>query len=100
MTAKEVVGFDLRPEKGLLELRWKDGQTTSHTFAELRRKCPCATCRTERDKIEVKSSKGPVLRVISSTAPVVQAAEIYKVTPVGRYALTFQFNDGHQTGIY
>ena len=98
--AIDLCGELLLPESGQLELRWKDGQTTLNSFAELRRKCPCATCRTEREKIEVKSPKGPLLRVINAAGPVVQTAEILEVNPIGRYALAFRFNDGHQTGIY
>lgn len=98
--ANQVVGFDLHPETSQLELRWKDGQTTFNTYADLRRKCPCATCRTEREKIEAKSSKGMLLRVINAPGPVVQTAQIMEVSPIGRYALSFRFNDGHQTGIY
>ena len=100
MAAKQVIGFDLIPEKGQLELRWQDGQTTSHSFSDLRRRCPCAGCSAEREKLEAKSAKGPILRVINSSGPTVQTAAILKVTPVGRYALSFHFNDGHQTGIY
>ena len=99
--AIQVIGYTLHPEKGQLELRWKDGEPTFHSYNDLRRKCPCASCRTERDKMEAKSPKGTLtLRVISSPGPVLQEAEILEVTPVGRYALAFQFNDGHKTGIY
>ena len=99
--ALQIIGFELHPDKGLLELRWKDGQPTFHDFGELRRKCPCATCRTERDKLEAKGPKGPMmLRVINTPGPVIATAQILEVTPVGRYALAFQFNDGHKTGIY
>ena len=41
-----------------------------------------------------------MLRVIDSSAPTPQKAEIVEFSPVGRYALAFLFNDGHSTGIY
>jgi len=65
----------------------------------LRRLCPCASCRVEREKIE--SPKGlSSLRVIQTPGPAVTQAQILEVLPVGRYALSFGWNDGHKTGIY
>jgi len=93
----QPTGFELSP--GRLSVRWSDGRTTQHSMGFLRRNCPCATCRVERDKIE--SPKGlSSLRVIQSTVPAVSEAEILEVLPVGRYALSFRWNDGHATGIY
>ena len=93
----QPTGFDLDP--GSLRIRWSDGSQTSHSMARLRRECPCASCRAERDKLE--SPKGlSSLRVIQSSTPAVTEAQILQVQPVGRYALAFHWNDGHQTGIY
>jgi DUF971 family protein len=91
--------FDLEPENGQLCLTWSDGSRTRHSMATLRRLCPCATCRTEREKMEGQKGLAS-LRVIQPKAPVPEAASILEVVPVGRYALTFRWNDGHQTGIY
>ena len=82
-----------------LMIKWNDGSITAHSMALLRKQCPCASCRLERDKLE--GPKGlSSLRVISSTTPAVAEAVILKVVPVGRYALCFHWNDGHQTGMY
>jgi DUF971 family protein len=91
---------DIQP--GLLEIRWSNGQTTQHSMDWLRRQCPCATCRVERDKLETPTKgKGLTsLRVISSDTPAVAQAQIQEVKPMGRYALSFVWNDGHSTGIY
>lgn len=43
---------------------------------------------------------GPNLRVLDPSTPVLSQADIVEFSPVGRYALTFVFNDGHSTGIY
>jgi DUF971 family protein len=84
-------------EPGFLSIRWSDGLTTRHSMAQLRKDCPCATCNKEREKI---ATPGPVLRVIQSSGPTVQEARVLEFSPVGRYALSFLFNDGHSTGIY
>lgn len=96
---KTPTAFDLDLDHGALCLTWSDGAKTRHLMSTLRRLCPCATCRTEREKME--GPKGLAsLRVIQPKAPVPDAAAILEVVPVGRYALTFRWNDGHQTGIY
>ena len=82
---------------GILDIAWMDGTTTRHSMAQLRKDCPCANCRIEREKL---ASPGPVLRVLDSSAPVLKEAQILEFSPVGRYALAFVFNDGHSTGIY
>jgi DUF971 family protein len=41
-----------------------------------------------------------MLRVIPAGTPAVQEARVLEFSPVGRYALSFVFNDGHSTGIY
>lgn len=87
----------LEEELGQIVIHWMDGETTRHSMSQLRRDCPCAHCNIERKKL---SQPGPMLRVISSDAPAVQEAKIVEFSPVGRYALTFTFNDGHGTGIY
>ncbi|MBS2036199.1 DUF971 domain-containing protein [bacterium] len=96
----QPTGVELKP--GQLEIRWSSGQTTLHSMDFLRRQCPCASCRVERDKLETPTKgKGLTsLRVISSDAPAVSQAQIKEVKPVGRYALSFVWNDGHSTGIY
>lgn len=93
--ALEPVDYDIEPSQGTLKLIWSDGRSTLHSMNDLRRECPCATCRQERDKI--KSSMG--LRVLSGPTTVQQAV-ILKIHPVGRYALRFDWNDQHSTGIY
>lgn len=87
----------LDEEPGFLTIGWTDGTLTRHSMAQLRKDCPCATCNREREKI---ATPGPVLRVIQSAAPVVAEARVLEFSPVGRYALSFLFNDGHSTGIY
>ncbi|MFN8606545.1 MAG: DUF971 domain-containing protein [Vulcanimicrobiota bacterium] len=96
----QPTGIDIQP--GQLEIRWSNGQSTRHGMDFLRRQCPCASCRVERDKLETPAKgKGLTsLRVISSDTPAVTQAQIQEVKPVGRYALTFVWNDGHSTGIY
>jgi DUF971 family protein len=82
-----------------VEIDWKDGHRSAWNFAWLRNACPCATCHEERDKNGrkpgVAKPKAQALLTMYE-AP----ARPVEVTPVGKYALKFKWNDGHETGIY
>lgn len=92
----EPTGTNLDPDARELTLTWTDGETTRHDFTELRRLCPCASCRGEREK--VKSEVG--LRVISGAGEPNLKPVILRLEPVGRYALRFFWSDRHSAGIY
>jgi DUF971 family protein len=72
-----------------LRIRWADGETTELVPRFLRLKCPCAGC------VEEMTGR-PLLD--PSTVP----AEVYplEIRYMGRYALHFQWSDGHASGIY
>ncbi len=78
-----------------LSITWKDGKVSILPFNLLRKHCPCATCADARGK----QTANP-LTLTLLTGPVITQAEIAKIEPVGRYALSLTFNDGHDTGIY
>ncbi len=88
--------FDLDPENRQLVLTWTDGEVTRHDYTRLRRLCPCANCQLERDK--VTRSRG--LRILSKPTGAPPEPGLQKVEPVGRYALRFEWEDGHSAGIY
>jgi len=82
-----------------VEIDWKDGHKSSWNFKWLRWGCPCATCNEERQQtgreIGVPKPKpgGPLMMYEAPPRPV-------EVTPVGKYAIKFKWNDGHESGIY
>ncbi len=81
-----------------LKIKWKDGQTSHFPLALLRKMCPCATCRIERDKGPSKPAKGTSLNVLP--ANIDKATEFADAGLVGNYALNIIWADGHRTGIY
>ena len=99
-TATEPVKVRVLKTEGTgVEIDWRDGHRSRWGFAWLRHACPCATCQDEREK------SGRML----GAAPAAPAAVLpmYKAAPrpdtvqqVGRYALSFGWNDGHGSGIY
>jgi DUF971 family protein len=75
---------------------WNDGQRRQYTFTELRDECPCASCRERRaGKAEPAAALLPVLRPEEA-----RPLRIVSMRPVGNYAYSIAFNDGHNTGIY
>ncbi len=82
-----------------MSIEWRDGHASQWTFAWLRTACPCATCNEEREKdgrgIGVAKSK-PMAMLPMYEAP----ARPVEVTPVGKYAIRFRWNDGHEAGLY
>ena len=72
-----------------LRVTWADGRSCRYLAPALRRACPCAQCVNEW-------TGERMLRPES----VPDDLTIADVDLVGRYALTFRWSDGHQTGIY
>ena len=80
-----------------LQILWSDEQLMSYSVAELRRRCPCATCREKRQE-KRKDSDSMLLPVLSAAETM--PTRIQDMRPVGNYAYAIQFSDGHDTGIY
>lgn len=82
-----------------LEIEWKDGHRSRWSFAWLRLACPCATCHEER---EAEGREPGVARAKAATLlPMYQAPPRPESSqPVGNYAISFKWNDGHASGIY
>src|SRR5258708_35875861 len=89
----EKVRVLLTEGKGL-EIDWKDGHKSAWNFAWLRNACPCATCHEEREKtgrkVGAAKPKAQALLMMYEAPP-----RPTEVTPVGKYALKFKWNDGH-----
>ena len=78
-----------------LRITWSDGQIRRYTATELRDRCPCATCREKRKAVPVEPELLPVLSMEEA-----QPSKVAGMKPVGNYAYSIQFNDGHDTGIF
>jgi DUF971 family protein len=78
-----------------LRITWSDGQVRDYAVRELRTKCPCATCREERNAPPPSPLQLPIISA-AQTEPLRIAA----MTPVGNYAYSIDFSDGHDTGIF
>lgn len=81
-------------DTGSLVISWSDDKTRVYPVQLLRDHCPCATCREQRKK-PASDELLPVL-AMEETVPLKIAA----MSPVGSYAYSIEFSDGHNNGIY
>ncbi|MGA8111988.1 MAG: DUF971 domain-containing protein [Acidobacteriaceae bacterium] len=82
-----------------LEIEWLDGHRSRWSFAWLRLACPCATCHEEREA--QGRQPGEPKPKPATLLPMYQAPpRPESSSPVGNYAISFKWNDGHASGIY
>ena len=78
-----------------LVIQWSDGVTHRLSWSLLRKRCPCASCRTEQEQPPQPAPLLPVIRP-EEAAPIRPAS----MQPMGHYAYHIAFSDGHTSGIY
>ena len=88
-TKLEIVG------DGRLRISWSDRQVREYTVRELRDRCPCATCREKRNAPPTAPTDLNILSP-AEAAPL----RITGMKPVGNYAYSIDFSDGHNTGLF
>ena len=76
-----------QPEQHRLRILWEDGLETTYDYDTLRGYCPCAGCQ------------GHLVREIVFHRPP-RPVEPRRIEPVGNYAISIAWSDGHATGIY
>ncbi len=87
--SNEPVDLEVKRDEGLT-VRFADGHVASIGLLELRLGCPCATCRSLRERGEdgwPRPGGVDPLRI--------DDARLH-----GAYGLQITWNDGHRTGIY
>ena len=90
MTGQAALPLEIR-RLGVHAVRveWADGHVGDYPNAYLRDHCPCAECGERKRR--------RALPVVGGQAPELYAVQIGLV---GRYAISIQWSDGHDTGIY
>lgn len=72
-----------------VSIRWSDDSESRYSAPELRRACPCAGCVNEWTGEKMLDATN-----------ISDDLTFSSISIVGRYALTFHFSDGHDTGIF
>jgi DUF971 family protein len=84
---------DIQQIGGELAIKWDDGRESFIPLEALRRQCPCAGCRGERD-IMGNLYKGPD----EPLTP--RSFQLARIVNVGGYAIQPIWADGHASGIF
>jgi DUF971 family protein len=88
----------LAGEHNSIVIEWSDGHCSRYSYADLREKCPCATCTDAHGTGERPTAR---LAAAQGLFPMYQdPLKPEKAEVVGRYALNIAWSDGHSTGIY
>lgn len=74
-----------------LVIAWHDSHESTFPLPRLRKICPCALCKSERE------NENP-LKLFKDGS--FKNFMILKIEPIGRYALKMTWADGHSSGIY
>ena len=72
-----------------VSIKWSDDSSSTYSAPLLRRMCPCASCVNEWTGEKILKDD-----------QIAEDLTFSNISIVGRYALSFQFSDGHETGIF
>ncbi len=89
----QPAGLDLDLKQQVLRITWADGAVSELSLPVVRKHCPCAACRTEKEQ-----QSRTLLPVLKSAPP--EKMEAVSGHLVGNYAIQLEWSDGHNTGIY
>ncbi len=81
-----------------IQIAWNDQTTTHWTAAELRKACPCATCREKHKATESTPQLKKALPILALAEA--RPIEVQSMRPVGNYAYHIDFSDGHNSGLF
>ncbi|MCC7337703.1 MAG: DUF971 domain-containing protein [Pirellulaceae bacterium] len=87
-----------RDGPSLIVIHWSDELVCRYAASELRKRCPCATCREKHTPVESTQARPLSLPVLSMAEA--QPLSIEGMRPVGNYAYNIAFSDGHDSGIF
>ena len=98
MTSEQTtpVRLDLKRDEKLT-IAWQDGIVSVYPLVLLRKMCPCASCKDQREAevTRPRTSLAVLPETFVGGTPTVVDAQL-----VGNYALKITWSDQHDTGIY
>ncbi len=97
LTQDQITPVDIKVslQQQAMTISWQDSHTSTFSFKQLRRACPCAACRQERNTPAPRGSL-PILNIPAG----VERIEVTDARLMGLYAINLIWSDGHNTGIF
>jgi len=74
----------------VISIIWRDGKKCLYFAKSLRANCPCAVCKEDENQENFLK----IIKIFPKNL------EILNWKWIGRYAISFKWSDGHDTGIY
>ncbi|MBN1147882.1 MAG: DUF971 domain-containing protein [Anaerolineales bacterium] len=96
MSSIKPTAITANRQRAELTIAWSDGHESIYPFTLLRAGCPCAECRGGHEKMSPLPDP-EVFRLPLEDSP---ATRLVNIEAVGSYAITIQWEDGHDYGIY
>jgi DUF971 family protein len=87
--------INLNRSEGYLEIVWEDNEVCRYPLSHLREACPCVECRGGHANMGATFAPDNIL-----TLKPARSYDVENILPIGNYAITLVWDDGHQTGIY
>ncbi|MEX0608254.1 MAG: DUF971 domain-containing protein [Balneolaceae bacterium] len=91
--ATTPTSIEVSNKEQVLEVTWKDGQTSVYPLFGLRKNCPCVMCRGGHGKM----SEFDISAFFEENP---SRIEIRDLQQVGNHAIKITWGDGHNSGMY
>jgi DUF971 family protein len=93
---EKATNINVNKKTRKVTITWGDEHTSVYRFELLRAACPCASCRGGHENM----GSEPDPNVFNVSLKESQETSIANVIPVGSYAITIVWEDGHDYGIF
>jgi DUF971 family protein len=90
------IDISAKRDEGILKIKWSNGEESAFTFDLLRNSCPCAECRGGHANMKPEPDDSMFVIPLMD----VKTTQLVDIQPVGGYAISLHWGDGHSAGIY
>jgi len=94
--SEKATGVTASKSRRELTVTWDDGHVSVYPFGLLRAACPCASCRGGHQNMKSEPDSDVFTRQMEDSL----STRLANLVPVGSYALTIVWEDGHDYGIF
>lgn len=96
MPSLTPTGITADRKAATLKIDWSDGQSFAYPFTLLRNACPCAQCRGGHENMKSEPDEDVFIIPLMDA----NTSKLLDLQPVGNYAISITWGDGHSHGIY
>jgi DUF971 family protein len=90
------IDISAKREQSRMTIKWSNGEESTFPFDLLRNSCPCAECRGGHANMKSEPDDSMFMIPLMDA----KATQLTGIKPVGGYAVSLEWADGHSHGIY